>query len=201
METLTPSNVNIKIAGAWNTRIFRPEWLIQTLDLNSNSTFEKQIGLAVNFEERDFLFQFCGISLQPTRNFIIIQLDTLKELKTRLIFPIKVVNSILHELCHTPIKGIGFNLGYTFNKNTECGFAKKLLEDTPINGFTFSQKTISKMEDGYQVNIIALFAPKTDNKLGKLEFNFHYPEKKETFFFNEKTLLNHLEYAEGVLHE
>jgi hypothetical protein len=200
MNNYTPNKVNIKIVGAWNTRIFRPEWLIRTLDLEKAPGYKKEIGLAVNFDERDFSFIFCGISLQPTRNVLTISIDDLSDLKTKLTFPVKVTNAILKNLCHTPLRGIGFNFAFEFKKDTACKIANKLLQKEKCNQFFLNQRRYCFLEEKYKINIFAsipIAGP--DNILGKLEFNFDYPKGSDMVQFEEEILLKHLIYSEEVL--
>jgi hypothetical protein len=187
---------NIRMPGAWNTRLFSPEWLIKTLNLEENSRFDKRIGLGVNFEERDFSFEFCGISLQPTRTILTIQLTRLDNIFDSLTFSVKVLKTIIATLCHTPIKAIGFNLVYEFPVNTNCKIANMLLKKEDVSDFTVKQKTLSKDANGYSVNIVSSVNQEQNSILGKFEFNFHYSKFDQ---LSDDIFVKHLNYANEVL--
>jgi hypothetical protein len=199
----TPKIINIQIHGAWNTRIFRPDWLIKTLELEKNPLFQEkkgEIGIGVNFDERDFGFNFCGISIQPTRNTLTINIEDLSEFQSKLVFPVKVMKKIIDSLCHTPLKGIGFNFTYEFDKSTTCKIAQDLLKRDTYKNFSICSKRFIEKKENYTIYILSTI-PVIDKKiLGKLDFLFYYsPRDNKILQFKDDVFNVHLKFVEEAL--
>lgn len=192
--------VNIKIPGAWNTRLFIPEWLTEKLNLEENPKFEKKIGVGANFVERDFSFQFCGISLQPKDSVLIIEATDLQNIDEMLTFSFNVAMKLVTTLCHTPITGMGLNFHYEIYE-PQTDFVKRLLSGTKINDFFLTQHVFTKKEESHSINIFGF--PKTSeyDKCGLLIFNFHYEPSQISNILNCNTFIEDYLYVKGVLNE
>lgn len=196
-NTHKPSVLNIVILGAWNVRLFRPDWLIQTLELSGNEDFKGGFGVGLDFEQRDIKFEFCGIALMPTRNVLTIQIIDQSNIDKKLKFSVFVLRKIIANLCHTPLKQIGFNLVFEFDNSTKSELAKHLLKKEKYKDFHFHQRRINKKEKNFDINIIANLIPEETSNLGKINFNFQYNNALTKF--TDNIFIEHLKYAEGEI--
>ena len=153
---------SIVAAGAWNKNIINPNWLdkhvFKTKDLSNfqiNYLADKGV---LNFRTPSVL-----ITPSDTK-LIFSKFDVIDSQKVH-----KYFKTILAQLPHTPISGIGFNFDLKTKINSEIPNLFKIRE-TINNGFTLNEKKFQKGERGFTLNV-------TSTKLEDdfvLNFNFHF---------------------------
>ncbi len=199
METYKLKTSNIIVPGAWNTRIFNPQWLINNLELETHPNFDKKLGVGFNFEERDVKFDFCGISLIPTSNNLTLQINDFDQIDNKCNYTELLLKKILILLPHTPIKRIGFNFIFEFLSDTTSLFAKNILNKKVTNNdFHLTRNDYQKKENEYILTTIGLINTPQSDTLGIIEFNFNYNSldylKKDNVFcvhyHDSKRLIN-----------
>ncbi len=182
MQTI--NSINIVAIGNWNKRIFTPNWVSQFL-FKSENTLE---GL-INQDEVELGYKCDGITIFPKDSVLEIGIEKL-DLCSK---AIEILNQILKELPHTPIKAIGFNIRYEFGK--DC-VLYKFIEKTPSfsEEFNFSSIKYFKPYSKYIFNIeIGSKMPKED--IGVVNFNYHYQNPAASVSF-DKSLFESL-YTES----
>lgn len=195
METYKLKTANIIVPGAWNTRIFNPMWLINNLDLDKNSDFNKKIGIGFNFEERDVKFDFCGISMIPTINALTLQINDNQNFEEKCNLTESVLKKVMLTLPHTPIKGIGFNFVFEFLSSTTSVFAKNILNKNIFHGdFYLSRNDYKKRESDYTLTTIGIINNESPDTLGIIEFNYNYISP--SYFKKDNIFCNH--YADSM---
>lgn len=105
MEALL-ENWNVVASGAWNVRLFTPEWLSNNVFNTKNLNIEMGIGAGIQafrFVSEDAIFL-------PADNQIICGVR--KADKTSLIKAEGYVSKVLELLSHTPVLGVGINLAF-----------------------------------------------------------------------------------------
>lgn len=176
--------INIIALGSWNKRIFSPNWVAKVL-FKPGEPLE---GL-INQDEVELGYKCNGITVFPKDTVLEIAIDRLDLCANG----IDVLNQILKELPHTPIKAIGFNIRYEFDQSCPlCGFIKNI----PVfsDEFDFSSVKYVKHSSDYILNIdISTKMSQEDG--GLVNFNYHYQSPLVSSSF-DKTLFDSL-YSES----
>ncbi len=167
---MTLSSINFIVAGNWNPKIFKPQWLVDKILQNK----EMKINALFNLELIEIGYDLGSFLIFPTENYLRI------DLKDKNIENIKkttlVLLKILELLCHTPISALGFNIVITFDKNDDkinnkfSIFLKKYQEHDIEDFKIMEYKHVLKKEN-YQINIVSDLS-NADKFV--INFNFNY---------------------------
>ena len=108
---MTPNKLAIFIIGNWNPRIFTPAWIKTKLfELKPTDEIE---GL-VNFDDMDFAFRHNNITIVPKYNILEITTENVSvEINNEIA---NIITKIFELLPQTPVKALGINLKYNFEK-------------------------------------------------------------------------------------
>jgi len=185
-------SVNIICLGNWNKKIFSPTWVASNLfELKEN-----KIEAFFNPNELDIGFKLNDVVLFPKDTSLEIKLDNINEGAIELSG--KLLNKILSILPHTPVKAIGVNIRYRFNKDKSNDIVKKLnTVQCKINDFETNQIKFSKKYEKFQLNIIADLNP--NDYL--INFNFHYDFNlyPDGFSFSDKVVFDNIEITKKLI--
>lgn len=167
----TQESFNVVIAGSWNPAIFSSDWVAEYLCNSSEST----VGIAlplnnphlparIEFEDTLLFPQVSLIKLCPT--------DPSLE---GLISTAKVAEKLIDLLPHTPLTGLGINLGFNDEQTIDITKDKifhsdsKNLETQYVVLGTQITRSLA-LEDDSQLNLKLSYS---DSAFG-FEFNFHH---------------------------
>ncbi|MEI7581188.1 hypothetical protein [Runella sp.] len=176
------TEIVIRVVGSWNTKIFTPIWISETL-LNFN--IKDSLEIVFN-KELQPAFIFKGIRIIPNENYVdVLIFKAGQELTTETKeIAAKVVLNLMTTLPFTPKLGVGFNYKVEIDEEVE----KK--PDPLFPGFELTSFNLRKDEDDFQLNLIISF----ENNSNVL-FNFHVLNLES---INSKTVDNHLEYINNL---
>lgn len=165
---------SIVVAGAWNVRLFTPEWLSQNVLESKNLNIEMGIGAGIQawrFLTEDSIFI-------PGDDKVILgvrsaDIEVLKKSEP-------YARKLLELLPHTPIAGIGINFGFTCetpsDKLTQL-FNLSDVQNLSKLGYQINDCTIArslKIQNSAQ-NMNAKLA--LNNGVVQLDFNHHFAAK------------------------
>ncbi len=172
----------IVIVGLWNTYIFSPDWVSKTL-LNQNDVALEFLIISgkpqVRFSTNRLIFAAAEdkivIAAKDTTD------ETLKEME-------RVAKHVVEELPHTPISGIGVNMGYVVDDlQNDLG---RLFPMGDVGGLSDAGCEIEQTEvkraltiNGGQLNLRIVYGDITP----EIHFNFHR-EIAATSTVAEKTI-------------
>jgi hypothetical protein len=175
---LVPENTTLVIAGAWNPAILTPAWMLQyglRRDPGEQHTVQVSMpagmGLAFDFaryELQDFSYTARGdaLVLMPAGA----QPDGLRLLED-------VGASILGELPHTPVSGVGHNFEFKDDDpdpawlNLFANSQQDLVDVLPADANSVAQTLSSSLEFG---NVIVNIQRYFDGRHLGVKFNFHH---------------------------
>ncbi len=184
------TSINIVCLGNWNKRIFTPNWVATKLfELGENVKFQG----VLNPQEMEFGFSNKDVLLLPKDNVLEIKLAKINEESKA--FSGVLLNRILTLLPHTPIKAIGINIRYSFNKTEEYKILETLNQiNCQLNDFSTNQIRFSKDLDNCQLNII------TDMSKKKyfVNFNYHYVQFRK---FNEAIINEKVDLTNKIIED
>lgn len=179
-----PESISIICIGSWNTKIFTPIWVanyifsIKIEDLEGLLN-QEEIEVGYKNTKNDIFFVPRGSSIEIRLSKF--DPEILQE-------AVKILNRILKELPHTPIKGIGFNFGYSFNSNSDLPLLRDI--ENKFNTFHFDDFLTDKvnLKKQYEDHILNLTLLRAENVFS-VNFNFHYPKPVT---FDENIFEKHL---------
>lgn len=180
--------INIVVLGNWNKRIFTPNWIS-----NFIADAETQFEGIIEPKEMSMGYKIGNIIILPMDNLLEIKVgNDIKDGEKAIV----ILNKILKELPHTPIKGIGFNINYTIGDtcNIYNHFQKQSI--ISVDDLTISCIKLTKKYENHILNLEICM--NNTSEPGYIMFNFHY-NKADIFntnlfedFFNEsQKYLNH----------
>lgn len=173
--------INIIVLGNWNKRIFTPSWISKFI-LNGEAQFEG----VIDPDEMSMGYKIGNIIILPMDNLLEIKIgNDIKDGEKAIV----ILNKILNELPHTPIKGIGFNINYAIGDT--CNIYNHFQKQSIISVDDLRVSCI-KLVKKYNTHILNLeICMNNTNEPGSIMFNFHY-NKVDIFsaslfedFFNE----------------
>jgi hypothetical protein len=162
-----PEAWNINVVGNWNTAILSPAWLGIHIFGAENFQIEWPVAgagpLKIRFGNVDVIPSPVRLIVAPA----ILNNDTLVECE-------EAARKIIENLPHTPLVGIGTNMGY-LEPNPDDHLLDRF-EDRDSNlfadqGFTIGKRTFARQVDagGQQINLTV----GVDQVGIKFDFNFH----------------------------
>lgn len=185
-------SINIICLGNWNKKIFSPTWVASNLfELKEN-----KIEAFFNPSELDIGFKLNDVVLFPKDASVEIKLDKISDDAIELSG--KLLNKILSILPHTPIKAIGINIRYKFNKDENNDLVSKLnTVKCKIDEFETNQVKFTKKFEKFQLNLIADINPKDY----LVNFNFHYDYSlyPDGFTFSDKIVFDNIETTKELI--
>lgn len=173
MESL--KSIAIALVGAWNTKIFTPNWVMKELfDIENDG----EILVRFNNEFQP-IYEHNNILIVPTDRVLEIKLNKIDDPEIQLanVIAVKLINA----LPFTPKLAVGFN--YRFDK--ECDLSKVMIEDYEED-YSVSEVKFSKEEERYVINVIL-----NCNQINQVLYNFHY---KDFAQIKEDDIQEHLQY-------
>jgi hypothetical protein len=187
--------LNIKIIGSWNPKIFHPLWLVRNLSFKDYPLVKQHINFLFNFEEIEIGYEFNGIKILPREKLLTIIINKEAGLtEEKITYATNIMLKILSLLPHTPIKALGFNICYKFQKDTNNKLIQSLIkDDNNINGFQIGQNNYVLKKEDYKINLI--FSYLEDGY--SIEFSFHYDKLRA---IDENIYLKHIKEAEGFVY-
>lgn len=175
---LVPNETCLVVAGAWNPAVVTPEWLLK-FGLKSEAGLENRVqafiptGVGMVFEFPRFSLDRFSFVVRPD-TLIFYPKESLESQMAEIEF---VAGNTVHELTHTPIRGIGHNFEFR-DAEPDAQFLSAftnsqtdLIDATP-NGWTVSTSTVTtalQVGDSI-VNITRYF----DGSQLSVRFNFHH---------------------------
>ncbi len=182
-----PNVISILCPGNWNKKLFNGQWVANNI---FNLEKDEQLSGFIT-PDMNIGFVYKGLILIINENHLNIKVDKIDNDNN--VYAIKVLNTILDLLPHTPISGIGINIHFECkNKIEYFKLLKANIKD--LNNFKPNQIILSKKEEQFEVNVI--FDLKSE-KL-KPQFNFHHKSLKK---FKESKINELVEYAQKTINE
>ncbi|MGB7911392.1 MAG: hypothetical protein WCF59_04125 [Desulfobaccales bacterium] len=161
----------IVIPGAWNVRIFSPEWMGKYLFENN-----EQIKVELNIESAIFKIRFStdNLVLMPANDRFIIGVKNITD--ETLQMAEKVARKLLDTLSHTPFRAFGVNFGF-IEQNPPPGLISlfELNDLLKISGFGAIVKS-TEITRKLIINDEIINIKQTLNEQSNIEIrlNFHY---------------------------
>ncbi len=170
METEIKLNqINIKVPGNWNRRIFSPAWISKNFTVPEGI---REINLLFNPDDIEIGYKIMGVQIFPKENELALVIGNSDEINNdNILLCFKLFIKILDILPQTPIKAIGFNVDYLLPVNAKSNLGdwikkqKQDYEKLAMNGLTLKQDT-EKYTLNLKIEIIA--------DTFKVDFNYHF---------------------------
>jgi len=168
-------NISIILVGNWNTKIFKPSWVMSEL-LGLQGNEELELGFDNNLQP---IYKYKNLRLIPTDRAFEIRFENINneliEIANRIV--IKLITT----LPFTPNLLAGFNYKLPYN----CKIKDLKIPDY-TNKYSLSEIKLIKIEPDYTVNVIL-----SCGETKYVMYNFHY---KDLGFIKENTIKNHINY-------
>ncbi|MEO6302139.1 MAG: hypothetical protein ABIP51_03095 [Bacteroidia bacterium] len=181
--------LSIIAIGHWNRRIFTPTWIKNVvLELPE----DKEVQGILNMEDMDWGFKYEKITVLPKNASIEIKIEG--EDEKDIIYGTKILNKILQNLSHTPIKALGFNVICNFNiseTNPLLEAVKK--SNVGFGNFKLHQTTHLLQANNYTIRILS----STESLGFKVNFNFQYIGKPP--LFDDDIFVTHIKQIDKIL--
>ncbi len=138
------TTVNFVLVGRWNRKIFTPDWVRCNLFALS---VDKEIEGVFDVKELDIGFKYKNISIMARTTLIEINIHITPLIEKDILTATEIVKKLLTILPHTPIKAMGFNVVFSFEKDKiwHIGILdkiSKIIEGEPeISQIKFSTQT------------------------------------------------------------
>lgn len=181
--------VNIRLVGLFNAKIFQPIWVKENLynALNLNSELE----LSFKIEDLSLQYNINDIMLLPSDNFIDITYHKIED--SAIIASTKILLQLLNLLSHAPIKAIGFNINIKVSKDIISPFTSAFKSsNTGTYPLIESKYNLMAEDVTYYASVKT---KKIDTNNFHLNFNYHYPYQTNLLITKE-TLFNHIKQTQ-----
>jgi len=186
------AELNIRVVGSWNQRIFTPNWITKYLFDEANKLKLKDVHGILQVESSALGYGFGGFNFLPKSEDITLQIPIDEE---KIVIGTQIITKILKLLPHTPITGVGFNIAYNFSSKHKNRFAllMKNVKKTDIDKFLTLRYHHVKVEKEYKIYVMSEFI-KGDKY--KISFNFHHDKPSD---FDNEIFLKYILESKAVL--
>ncbi|MFW6047261.1 MAG: hypothetical protein ACOCP4_05705 [Candidatus Woesearchaeota archaeon] len=185
-------SINIMCLGNWNKKIFTPSWVAANLfELKEN-----KIEAFFNPNEMEMGYKLEGVTIFPKDTSVELKLDEINDKSIKLSG--KLLNRLLTLLPHTPLRAIGVNVRYKFDKKKDIPIVNKINRiSCKFDDFATNQIKFSKELEKTELNIIIDF----QGNEYIVNFNFHHniEHYPEGFDFNDNIIFDKIGTTKKII--
>lgn len=168
---MEPVNWNVVLVGAWNTAIFTPQWVTESLlDLPAGTAIEVQVPMLAGMPIR---FIGDSVVVVPADDRLVI--DAKVPTQDGLEAALSVARRAIEELPKTPLSAAGFNLRYRSDETPAQ--TATVLSSTADDALAKSVQVVTARRLGralaYGAGIVNVTLSDTESGGCLVEFNFH----------------------------